>query len=52
MCSNKIVNACVDYMLSNGIKPSSWKITEKSLVWYDFNQKRTIVPLTVIMGVQ
>ena len=46
MVTVKVTKACMDYMMTNHIEPSVWKITKKSLVWYDEDSKRHIVPLS------
>ena len=38
------LKTAMDYMIREGIKPSSWKLTDKSLVWYD-GSARHIVPI-------
>lgn len=35
----------IGWMIENGIEGVTWKVTDKSLVYYDLNGKRTIVPL-------
>ena len=35
----------IGWMIENGIEGVTWKVTDKSLVYYDLNGKRTVVPL-------
>lgn len=49
--------ACMDYMIENfthkGICIWSWKTTKKSLVVYDYDKHRTVIPLAdIFAGVQ
>lgn len=49
--------ACMDYMIENfthkDIIIRSWKTTEKSLVVYDSDKRRTVIPLAdIFAGVQ
>lgn len=43
---------CFDYMLEvrKTADVSTWKITKKSVVWYDFDNVRHVVPISKICG--
>ena len=45
MTARKVFKACIDYMFENDIYPEGWKVTEKNLVWYDFENRRHQIPL-------
>lgn len=44
-----VYKACSDYLIENfmhtNLGVSSWKVTDKSLVVYDFDRKRHVIPL-------
>lgn len=50
--NQKTYKACIEYMIREfthkGNPVSSWKVTEKSLVIYDYDGKRKVVPLSTV----
>ena len=47
-----VYKACIEYMIKEythkGNPVSSWKVTEKSLVIYDYDGKRKVIPLSTV----
>lgn len=48
-----VYHACSEYLIENfihkDISVGTWKITDKSLVVYDFDHKRYVIPLKTVM---
>jgi hypothetical protein len=51
--TNRQTKMVMDYMVQKRREGADftggWKLTDKSLVTFDTNNKRTIIPLTVVM---
>ncbi len=47
--SKKIIDYLVEQK-KNGMEISYWKVTKKNIVIYDLNDKRTLIPLSSVLG--